>query len=62
MKIECCIGKKITFSIVSLIVLATHVQGQHQHQHEQKDADLKLVEKVDAQPLLMQALRVGEAP
>ncbi|GEO07523.1 hypothetical protein SAE01_00190 [Segetibacter aerophilus] len=35
--------------------------AQHEHQHEQPTQGLKLIEKVEAQPLLSQALRIGEA-
>ncbi len=53
--------RKIVFSLATLLMLGISTQAQHEHQHGQQEQGVKLVEKVEAQPLLSQALRVGEA-
>jgi hypothetical protein len=61
MKIErLLLTPKLVCTLVMLLLLVAKGYPQHQHQHEQ-DVTVKMVEKVEAQPLLMQALRVGEA-
>jgi hypothetical protein len=49
------------FTLVVLLMFSSNVKAQHEHQHEQQTEGMKLIEKVEAQPLLSQALRVGEA-
>lgn len=55
------IKRKIACFAIAILLLHLNTHAQHQHQHEQQDAGVKMVEKVEAQPLLSQALRVGEA-
>ncbi len=52
---------KIVFSLATLLMFGISAEAQHEHQHGQQDEGVKLVKKVEAQPLLSQALRVGEA-
>jgi len=50
----------ILCSVIALMLVITS-QAQHQHQHEESDDAMMLVEKVEPQPLLAQAFRVGQA-
>ena len=52
---------KAVFWLAVLLIFTSEIRAQHEHQHEQTAMGAKLVEKVEAQPLLAQALRVAEA-
>ncbi len=56
-----CLKGKTFFCLFTVLLFCISTNAQHEHQHEQQDQGVKLVEKVEAQPLLSQALRVGEA-
>ncbi|MCW3112836.1 MAG: hypothetical protein JWR18_1232 [Segetibacter sp.] len=47
--------------LVPFLLAYFSTPAQHEHQREQQSQGLKLIEKVEAQPLLSQALRIGEA-
>src|SRR5690349_7050445 len=52
---------KAVFWLAVVMMFTLEIRAQHEHQHEQTAMGAKLVEKVEAQPLLAQALRVAEA-
>lgn len=52
---------KHLLSLGFLLFFCIRGKAQHEHQHESQDQGLNLIEKVEPQPLLSQALRVGEA-
>ncbi|HEX8356589.1 MAG TPA: CehA/McbA family metallohydrolase, partial [Segetibacter sp.] len=59
MKIE--VRTKIVCLLATLMALTIQVYSQHQHEHGEQQTAINLITKVEPQPLLMQALRVGEA-